>query len=97
MNMHASVPRQIIVERNKRLMAWMAGVLDLNGEEKRQFYSEMSMLVFNVTDNELAEIICEKLSPKMLLADIDGAKKMINHFYDIAANWHFNTPADRRV
>ena len=91
------MPRQVIVERNKRLMTWMASVLELYGEEKRQFYTDMMLLFMNVTDNELAEIICEKLSPKMLVGNIEDAQKIIRYFYDIAESWLDNTSDDPRA
>jgi len=78
---------QISAERNKRLLAWMADMLSLEASERPLFYTEMSKLVMNVTDRELAEILYRRLAPQRLLHDIEDARKLIRHFHDIATSW----------
>lgn len=80
-------PEQISTERNKRLLAWMADILNLEAGERPSFYAEMSKLIANVTDRELAEILHQRLAPQKLLHDIEDARKLIGHFHDIAASW----------
>jgi hypothetical protein len=79
--------QQISAERNKRLLAWMADELNLEASERPSFYTEMSKLITNVTDRELAEILYRRLAPQRLLHDIEDARKLIRHFHDIATSW----------
>lgn len=78
---------QISAERNKRLLAWMADVLNLEASERPSFYAEMSKLITNVKDRELAEILYRRLAPQRLLHNIEDARKLIRHFHDIATSW----------
>ncbi len=84
--------QQINEERNKRLMVWAADHLALEKQKRQQFYSEMTLLFTHVTDNELAEFLWEK----KLVETVEGGKKAIKRFHDVAHGWLSNTVDDRR-
>ena len=87
---------QIIKERNKRLMAWMASVLNLQHNERPIFYIEISELFTNATDEVIAKVICNRLPPLVFAEDLEGAQKLISHFESIAEGWLANTSEDAR-
>jgi len=84
--------QQVIEERNKRLMVWVADHLTLEGQKRQQLYSEMTLLFTHATDNELAEFLWEK----KLVENVESGKKAIKRFYDIAHGWLSNTAVDGR-
>lgn len=87
MNRHDCSPEQILAERNKRLLAWLADALNLDASERPRFYAEMSKVIENITDGELADILYERLPPQVLIRGVEDARKLIRHFHDIAASW----------
>jgi hypothetical protein len=88
--------RQVIDERNKRLMNWVTDELGLEGAERQEIHEEMMLLFRHATENELAEYLWEKLSPKNTIRTVDAAKEIIMRFYDIALGWLNNTAEDQR-
>jgi hypothetical protein len=44
----------------------------------------------------MAKLIFEKLPPVVFAEDLDGARKLISHFQDIAEGWLANTTDDSR-
>jgi hypothetical protein len=48
-NAHHDNRELVIIERNKRLMAWMANVLNLEHSERPIFYAEISAQFMNAT------------------------------------------------
>jgi len=78
----------IIMERNKRLMVWIAAVEGLNREEKQRFYAEMQSACKMLSDVELARYVFEELAPKGLLPQgIEGAKQLVERFSEEAKGW----------
>jgi hypothetical protein len=53
MNRHVFTTKEVIAERNKRLMAWIADELELEDTKRQQLYEKMTMLFGYVTDNRL--------------------------------------------
>lgn len=91
MNTHAFTAPQVIEERNKLLMAWLADELKLEGSRRQQLAQEMALLFAHATDNELAEYLWEKLCSKGVVKDVESAKSAMKRFHDIAHGWLSNT------
>lgn len=87
---------QIRAERNKRLRAWMADVLNLQSEERAAFYRDMTKQFEGASDDVIAFLLHERLPRMVFMEDIDGAMKLIAHFQDIAEGWLSNTNDDPR-
>jgi hypothetical protein len=79
--------QQVIDERNKLLMNWMADELGLEGAERQELCEEMTLLFKYTTENELAEYLWEKLSPGNTVRTVDAAKEIIMRFHDTALDW----------
>lgn len=88
--------RQVIDERNKRLMNWVTDELGLEGAERQEIHEEMTLLFKHATENELAEYLWEKLSSKNSVRTIDAAKEIIMRFHDTALGWLNNTAEEQR-
>ncbi len=88
--------QHVIEERNKRLVVWVAENLELDAVKHKQLDSEMMLLFKHATENELAEFLWKKLAAKKIVADVEGAKKAIKRFHDIALGWLSDTTNDRR-
>lgn len=89
--------KQLLAERNQRIVAWAAEKLGYEGTKREQFYHEMHLLFDHVTDNELAEYLLQKLSPAQTVTTVEGARKAIQRFHEIARGWLENTSTDRRA
>ncbi|MFZ5673256.1 MAG: hypothetical protein ACOZAM_09875 [Pseudomonadota bacterium] len=84
---HDCSSEQILAERNKRLLAWTADALNLDASERPRFYAETSKVIDGIADDELAELLYDRLPPQVLINGVEDARKLIRHFHDIAASW----------
>lgn len=88
--------QQVIAERNRRLMCWVADELELKDPERWNLYTEMKSLFKHSTENEQAEYLWEKLSSRNTVRTLEAAKEIMMRFHDIALGWLNNTTEDLR-
>ena len=70
--MSRSTAQQVVEERNRRLIIWVADQHDLKGGEREQVISKMTSLFKHASDNELAAFVCGMTLPMAQVVDEGG-------------------------